>query len=148
MPVSVRRDPFEGERPRPAAGRSRAGRAPRKVGDLRPSHANVLAVLMPPPEHLGDPTLWPLWCRTQLVARVRKADGGQYAQMTRILNGIKPGAAGGEEPHPGMVELGLVEEVILDIEGAREYHYQITAKGIAAYQKHLERGVDIPTGGG
>lgn len=121
MPVSIAtaRDPFRG------------GGVPAK---LRTSHARVLAVLAP-----ADPAApqfdWPLFARSRLgTAAGYTATSGS---LTRALDGIarvgsKMGAA-----HPGLLALGYVETVVLDVEGVRETCYRATAAGVTAYRAHI-----------
>ena len=46
--------------------------------------------------------------------------------MNRLLHGIKEGKG----KHLGLIELGLIEEIPLDIDGVTEYNYRITRKGV------------------
>jgi hypothetical protein len=97
--------------------------------------ARVLAVLMP--DDLSDPTLWPLVTRKYLD--MRAGFTGKSGSTTRALNGIRPGNTTSGNPHPGLIERGLVEKVVLDIEGVDETNYRATAAGIAAYQAHIAK---------
>ena len=57
--------------------------------------------------------------------------------MNRILHGIKSG----NSKHSGLIEMGLIEVLVLDIDGVVEYNYRVTAKGIhcLSHQKDAAR---------
>lgn len=123
MPVSVRRSPFN--RPAPTQAPDLA---------LRTSQARVLYAIMPEPEHLDDPTLWPTYTRTQICLRT----GTSLRSMspTRALNGVRDGSSS-DIPHLGLLARGMVEEVIIDVEGVSESAYHITTVGISAVNRFL-----------
>lgn len=124
MPISVRRNPFGEDHPRPAS--------PKKK--LLTPQARVLAALVP--DDPSDPVVdWPLWTRVMLG--IRAGYTAVSGTVTRALNGIRPGSNSGN-PHLGLIGLGYVEEVVLDIEGKKETNYRATAAGVLAYQDHLD----------
>jgi len=57
--------------------------------------------------------------------------------INRVLNGIPEGSSSGN-PHPGLLALGLIKRVELDVDGKLESAYQITAKGIKALESYIE----------
>lgn len=90
---------------------------------LRTPQARLLRALMP-----DDPTTywteWPLLDRASL----RVACGlSPKNTMNRLINGDSSGRGA-----PGLVPLGLVEVVKLDVDGVSEDSYRITPAGIAA----------------
>jgi hypothetical protein len=93
----------------------------------------VLQLLMPddPTRH---PINWPAVNRAQLA--IRAGYTGTSGSITRALNGIREGSSSGKA-HPGLLALGLVEELLLDVNGVDEMSYLITPAGIRAYQAHL-----------
>lgn len=123
MPVSVRHSPFD--RPAPTQAPNLA---------LRTPQARVLAALQP--DDPSDPLIdWPLVTRAQLG--VRAGYTAISGTVTRALNGIRPGNTTSGDPHPGLLERGMIEEVVLDIEGVREVNYRATALGVRAYQAYI-----------
>lgn len=102
--------------------------------ELRAPQARVLAALMP--EFPDDPVAeWPL--ATRAVLGIRAGYTAISGTVTRALNGIRPGSSSGD-PHLGLLSRGLVEEVVLEIEGVKELNYRITATGIVACQKYMK----------
>lgn len=128
MPVSVKIDPFSKQ-------------PIRKDQPLRTPQARVLAALIP--AYLDDPVSeWPLVTRAQLG--VRAGYTAISGTVTRALNGIRAGSSSGD-PHPGLLALGLVEEVILNIDGHSEVNYRATRDGIEACQAYLAaKGQQLP----
>ena len=51
--------------------------------------------------------------------------------ITRVLNGIREGSSSGAA-HPGLLTLKLIEEVEVDVDGAKETLYRITEAGLRA----------------
>ena len=128
MPVSIRRSPFSDEPSIPTTIR------------LRTPQARVLAALQP--DAVSDPLIdWPLVTRAQLG--VRAGYTAISGTVTRALNGIREGSSSGD-PHPGLLALGLVEEIILDIEGVHEINYRATAAGVSAYRLYLLGSAGLP----
>jgi len=122
MPVSVKIDPFSQQ---PILNNL----------TLRAPQARVLAPLQP--EHPDDPVFdWPLITRAQLG--VRAGYTAISGTVTRALNGIRAGSSSGD-PHPGLLARGMVEEVVLYIEGTREVNYRVTRKGVEAYQAYITK---------
>jgi len=104
--------------------------------ELRLQQARVLRVLMP-----DDPTWpvieWPVVTRAQLCVRAGYSTAyGCSSSINRALHGIPAGSSSGP-PHPGLLARGLVEEVVLYIEGRAEDNYRATAAGVRAYQAHV-----------
>jgi len=127
MPVSVKNSPF-----------SRSHSAPQIK--LRTPQARILAVLQP--MYTDDPVSeWPLITRPQLgVLAGYTAISGT---VTRALNGIQPGSSSGD-PHLGLLALGYVEEVEVDVCGVLEISYRTTIAGILVYKDHLASGRVLP----
>lgn len=63
--------------------------------------------------------------------------------MTRALNGIRAGSSSGP-PCKGLLELGLVEEVVLDIDGVQETNYRATTAGVREYANFIASGGRLP----
>lgn len=112
------------------------GRKPvRSQQPLRTPQARVLAALQP--EYPDDPiSEWPLVTRAQLG--VRAGYTAISGTVTRALNGIRDGSSSGD-PHPGLLALDLIEEVVLDLDGHSEVNYRVTTAGIQAYQSYLAK---------
>ncbi len=107
---------------------------------LRTPQARVLAALQP--TDLTDPVSeWPLVTRAQLG--IRAGYTAISGTVTRALNGIREGSSSGD-PHKGLLALGLVEEVVLDVEGVMETDYRATPAGVVAYQAHLAATGTLP----
>jgi hypothetical protein len=121
VPVSVKIDPFSGQ--------------PIRRTDLRllTPQARVLEALKPRRED-DPPDEWPLATRAQLG--VRAGYTALSGTVTRAINGVRPGSSSGD-PHPGLLARGMIEEVVLDIEGLLETNYRITPLGLLAYRAHL-----------
>lgn len=102
---------------------------------LRKPQATVLALLVP-----ADPTSpvwdWPVVNRTQLGARAGYTP--LSGTVTRVLNGVRAGSSSNDHrgAEPGLLALGYVEEVVLDVEGLREVNYRATAAGVQAYREY------------
>ena len=123
MPVAVRTPP-------PTAAPTR----------LRTPQARVLAALQPA-DPVDPPSEWPTVTRAQLG--VRAGYTAVSGTVTRAINGIHPGSSSGD-PHPGLLALGLVEEVVLSIEGVSETNYRSTPAGVRAYQVYLSQQGALP----
>ncbi len=119
MPVAVGRDPFSV----PVSPKS----------TLRTLQARVLAVLMP--ESLGAPLIdWPLCNRSQLGTSAGYTS--LSGSCTRALNGVREGSSSGDA-HLGILALGYVVEVVLDVEGVTEMNYRATPAGVAAFAAYI-----------
>lgn len=132
MPVSITtaRDPFRGTARAATTTAHVAGDIP--VPPMRVPQARVLKALVPAyPE--DPPFEWPLVTRAMLG--VRAGYTVISGTVTRALNGIQPGSSSGD-PHLGLLALGLVEVIVLDIEGVSEDNYRITAAGIRAFREY------------
>lgn len=134
MPVSVGRSPFKDDQPSTSDQQTDATIV------LRTPQARVLAVLMPtnPAAH---PINWPVVTRAQLG--VRAGYTALSGSITRALNGIHKGSSSGDA-HLGLLSLGLVEEIILDIDGVKEVNYRTTLLGIQVYQQHIAKHKKLP----
>jgi hypothetical protein len=55
--------------------------------------------------------------------------------LNYALNGMKVSKAN-PRPHPGLVELGLITKIDLDIDGVVEVGYRITEEGLAALEEY------------
>lgn len=121
MPVSVKIDPFS-KKPVPPNDLS-----------LRTPQARVLAVLQPknPDDHQID---WPTCTRYQIC--LRTGTSTKSMSPNRALNGIPAGSTSGE-PHPGLLARGMVEEMVINIDGVTEKIYRITPKGFEALKLFL-----------
>lgn len=116
MPVSVSRQPaFK----------------PAESG-LRVPQARVLRALMPKvtTDHYSE---WPLLTRAALG--IKAGYTAVSGTITRALNGIHIGSSSGD-PHPGLLERGLVKVVTVDVEGMMELNYRITAAGIRTFEAY------------
>ena len=127
MPVLVHRDPFGSDGARRPA--------------LKTPQARVLAVLMPDDPTTDPLTEWPL--ATRAVLALRAGFTAMSGTITRVMNGVREGSSSGDA-HPGMLALGYVKEVILDIEGVKEVNYQLTSLGFHVYQSYLAQVGRLP----
>ena len=134
MPVSVRRSPFPVD---PPPG-STTPVTPRPI--LRTPQARVLASLVP--ETPDIPRIdWPILTRAKLG--IKAGYTAISGSVTRALNGIRPGSSSGDA-HLGLLDLGFVEEVVLDIDGTTEVNYRATAAGVGAYREYLSAQGALP----
>lgn len=102
---------------------------------LRVPEARILKSLMPDPVDLPKID-WPMYTRSVLVHRAGYSPIS--GTINRVFYGIPEGSSSGE-PHPGLIQLGMVEIVELDISGVSENNYRITKKGIIAFQSYIKR---------
>lgn len=135
MPVSVssQRDPFRGPTPTKTS-------EPPKI-ELRVPQARLLAALVPrnPASYWTE---WPLLNRAALA--VRAGYTAISGSVTRALNGVRAGSSSGP-PQQGLLTLGLVEEIELDIDGVRELNYRATLRGVEVYLAYItKRGGALP----
>ena len=130
MPVSMStaHDPFRGAQIRPTSS------APAPVVTLKVPQARVLRALMPS-DPSDPPSEWPMLTRAMLG--VRAGYTAISGSITRVLSGIRASNKTSGEPHPGVIDLGLVTVVELDIEGRIEDNYQITPAGIEAFEQYI-----------
>lgn len=129
MPVLIRRDPFDHPPPK------------RTDLSLLIPQVRVLKVLVPP-----DPSTpkcdWPMLNREYLGARAGfTATSGT---LTRVLNGIRPYNKTTGTPHPGLLQRGMIELVMLEVEDTTEANYRATDLGIRAYRAHIEQYGNVP----
>lgn len=113
---------------------------PVRQSPLRTPQARVLKALVPD-DSSWPVSEWPLVNRAQLG--VRAGYTPISGTVTRALNGIRAGSSSGD-PHPGLLERGLVEEVPLVIEGVSEVNYRATAAGVRAYQAYMRAHGTLP----
>ncbi len=128
MPVSVKRSPFVAPTTEPVP-----------MVKLRKPWLYLLEALAPPPAYdaLMYKVDWPVITRAWLgVLAGYTAISGT---VTRALNGIREGNNKSGPPHLGILGLGYVEEIVLDIDGVSEINYRITTAGIAVYRDHIAR---------
>lgn len=125
MPASVRRSPFTDQ---PTSALVPAPRV-----ELLVSHARVLKALAPEAE--GDLEInWPIHTAHRLALAVGTSPRSDYVR--RALRGLPAGSSSGVE-HDGLLALGYVRAIELDIEGHKEVNYKITPAGINALRAHL-----------
>ena len=87
------------------------------------------------PAYPTDPPFeWPLLTRTALA--VQSGYTAISGSITRALNGIHENSSSGDF-HLGLLALGFVEEVTLDIDNLAETNYRITANGIRVFQQYV-----------
>ena len=112
------------------------------VPTLRVPQARVLNALLP--ANPSYPTSeWPLLTRKMLNVAVGYSPIS--TGVTRPLYGVSEGSSTAH-PHKGLLALGLVEVVQVDVQGAVEDNYRITKLGIVALGKFLvEGGKLLPT---
>lgn len=58
---------------------------------------------------------------------------GVSGTLTRVLNGLREGSSSGAA-HPGLIALGLVDAVRVDVSGRIEMVYRITENGLAEFE--------------
>lgn len=122
--------------PRVVTSAPQDGRPP-----LRVTQARVLAVLYPeyPEDSVSE---WPVFTRAQLCKCVGfKPTSGS---LTRVMNGIRVTNMTSGPPHPGLVELGMVEILEIDIDGVTEINYRITHAGVVEFQRYVEIHGELP----
>lgn len=108
---------------------------------LRTPQARVLATLMP--DDLADPVSeWPVWNRQMLS--VKAGFSTLSGTVTRVLNGIRHANQKTGAPHPGILELGYAEEVVLEVEGTEEVNYRATAAGVVAFRAYEAQHGKLP----
>lgn len=127
MPIAVRNSPFEDDDEVSGGG----GKVDNKRPPLRVPQVRVLMPLIP-----QDPTWpdseWPLLTRANLG--VNAGYTAISGSVTRALNGIYEGSSSGDA-HPGLLTMGYVEEVVLDVDGVKEVNYRATRLGALAYME-------------
>lgn len=97
------------------------------VDKITESQAKILRVLAPTSSN--QPKIdWPLYT-AKLIREL--AGYSPTNSLNRLLNG-----QGGTI---GMVTLGLVEIIVLDVEGINERNFQITEKGIQCLNHHEKK---------
>lgn len=130
MPVSLatERDPFRGVAPRIAQHTFR-------VPQMR-----VLDALMPVRTN-DPPSEWPMLTQRWLNQRLGYSEIS--TGVVRPLRGIPVGSSSGT-PHPGLLGLGWVEMIAVDVDGVTENNYRITASGVVAYKAFLSQGGKLP----
>ena len=127
MPLAVSRNPFP-DREKPTS-------------TLLTPQARVLAALMP--DDASEPNfLWRVINRAQLG--VRAGYSPISGTITRALNGIRPNNTSSGTPHLGLIGLGLVEVVKLDICDIEEINYRATPAGVEAYRAYVAVHGELP----
>lgn len=128
MPVSVAtaRDPFR--------GRAIRGEAPPEV---TVPQARVLRALMPRAAGAR-----PAFSRTTLVARAGFTP--KSGVINQALHGVRRVTKDRPKLLPGLLGMGMVELVKIDVEGSVESSYQITDVGEAAYHAHVAARGELP----
>lgn len=106
---------------------------------LRTPQARLLNALMP--KNPGDePFDWPLLNRSALG--VQAGYTAISGTVTRALNGVPEGSP--NNPHPGLLERRLIEEVEIELDSGVEINYRITAIGVIVFKQWLADGNTIP----
>lgn len=90
----------------------------------------VLAALV------GDDPEGPVPLLTRAAMCERAGFSPISGTVTRVLRGLAQDCKSGPA-HPGIIELGYVSEVLLDVDGKTETSYQITDAGRAALARQL-----------
>lgn len=109
--------------------------------DLRTPQARILGALRPTDE--TEPLIeWPLLNREFLG--VRAGYTAISGTVTRALNGIRESNKTSGVPHAGLVDLGLVEVVTVDVDGIKEINYRATLEGVRAYDAYIARWGALP----
>jgi hypothetical protein len=65
--------------------------------------------------------------------------------INAALHGVKEGSSTGS-PRPGLLEMGMVDRIELDIDGLVELRYVATDKGKAALARWLDEHGPLPVG--
>lgn len=111
------------------------------IPTLRVPQARILRALMPvDPRDLQDE--WPLLTRG--VMAIRAGYSPISGTVSKALLGIKESNKTSGDPHPGIVQLKLVETTELNIDGVIETNYRITKLGIRAFQRFVAEGGKLP----
>ncbi len=139
MPRSLAsdRDPFRGTK---SSTNGTHGTQTHIFIALRIPQARILHALMP--ANISDPVSeWPLLDRPALA--IRAGYTIISGSVTRALNGIREGSSSGDA-HLGLLALGLVKKVSVDVVGLCEEYYKITHDGIKTYQHFIANGGHLP----
>ena len=79
--------------------------------------------------------------KKQVLSRSKLAVAAGFSEtsgtINRVLHGIPKGSSSGD-PHKGIIDLGLVKPLTLDIDGHKETNYQITGAGKKALAAFLK----------
>jgi hypothetical protein len=127
MPESLKIDPYSQQVIRPTDL------------SLRTPQARVLSVLCPanPKRTINA---WQAYNRPQLALRAGYTTIS--GTVIRALHGVRPG--GKNDPHPGLLARGFIDELILDIDGIDEISYRATHLGVSAYQEYIKKNGELP----
>lgn len=98
------------------------------------AQVRLLRALLPDDPN-DPPTEWPLLTRACLNQRAGFTE--KSGSITKAINGGKGGSKS-NTLWPGLLELGLVSRVMVDIDGVMEDNYQITPNGIIAHNAWAE----------
>lgn len=108
---------------------------------LRVPQARLLQSLIPSDPN-DSPSEWPIY--TRMAMNIRAGYTAISGTSTRALNGIRHDTKSGPR-HKGLVDLGYVKVIKLNIDGVTETNYQITPAGIKAFQEYItENGNSLP----
>lgn len=108
---------------------------------LRIPQLRVLQALLPFDLTL-DQTEWPIY--TKIVLAVKSGYSPISGSITRALLGIKERSSSGNH-HKGLIPLGLIEEVKLDIDGREEINYRLTKEGAIVILQFIFKGGKLPS---
>ncbi len=113
-----------------------------EVPKLRVPQARILQALLPVSE---DDCVeeWPLLVRAVMARRAGYSPIS--GSVTRALMGVKEGSSSMKSGKgmKGLMALGLIETVELDIMGVKETNYRITPLGVKAYEQFVRSGAKI-----
>jgi len=105
---------------------------------IRVPEARVLSVLVPS-DRKG---YWPVLPRQVLAAEAGFVP--TTGTINRVLNGVPAGSSSGPAS-PGLLKLGLVSKVVIDLDGETQDCYKATPRGAAALDAFLAaRGGAMP----
>ncbi len=107
---------------------------------LRVPQARVLRSLLP--ASANDPiSEWPLLTRAAMAIRAGYTPAS--GSITRALIGIHEGSSSGDA-HLGLLPLGYVTGIEINVDGIKEINYRITRDGIDALREYLLAGGTLP----
>lgn len=107
---------------------------------LRTPQARVLQALMPI-DLTEPPHEWPILRRGEMA--VRAGYTAISGTITRVLNGIKAGSSSGD-PHQGLLELGYIDIIKIDVDGISEVYYRINPVGASVYINYTAINRQLP----
>lgn len=107
---------------------------------LRIPQLRVLGVLLPD-DSSKSALIWPAITTNELAKRIGVSTISD--SIRRAMRGLPKGSSSGEA-HPGLLALGLAEELVYDVDGRREVAYRATPTGIVAYRRHIAAVGELP----